>query len=197
MLIKLAKKKKQGRPSRGNYYPLMLRIYEKDYPRLKKNIEHLSKINKTSINDTIQEICYNFFGKIKFNVLDKLDKLREENRILNREVKQLNKIINKKDIELNILKNQLEKLEKTSRTKSKQEILENKRHKKIKNNTPKKKVCILVSGSLLKELNYFLIDQYGGVFGHIGKSFEKGIRLLLNKESKDRRSEVSDRKSVV
>lgn len=38
---------------------------------------------------------------------------------------------------------------------------------------------MLISRSVLKELNYFLVDQYGNVFGHIGESFEEGIKLWL------------------
>lgn len=183
----MAKKKKQGRPTKGAHNDLMIRIYEKDYPRLRNNIELLSKINETSLSYTIQEILYNFFSKTKINVLNKLDKLRKENNILNQEINQLNKIINKKDIGLNILKSQLEKI---SRTKNKQEILENKRYIKIKNNMPKKQINISLSCSLFAELNHFLVDRYGNVYGHISESFEKGIRLLLNKESKDHITEV-------
>ena len=48
--------------------------------------------------------------------------------------------------------------------------------------TDKKRVNVLVSSSLLKELNQFLADKYGGVFGHIGESIEAGLRMWLKKQ---------------
>ena len=51
--------------------------------------------------------------------------------------------------------------------------------KELVKNTDKKRVNMLISRSVLKELNYFLVDQYGNVFGHIGESFEEGIKLWL------------------
>lgn len=44
---------------------------------------------------------------------------------------------------------------------------------------------MLISRSVLKELNYFLVDQYGNVFGHIGESFEEGIKLWLKTQKEN------------
>ncbi|MHA1336667.1 MAG: hypothetical protein ACTSPW_13155 [Promethearchaeota archaeon] len=49
-------------------------------------------------------------------------------------------------------------------------------------NSKKKRINILISKTILEELNHFLVDQYGNVFGHISESFEKGIKLWLKKQ---------------
>lgn len=46
----------------------------------------------------------------------------------------------------------------------------------------RKRVNILISTSLLKELNIVLANKHGGVFGHVGKSIEEGLELWLKKE---------------
>lgn len=51
-------------------------------------------------------------------------------------------------------------------------------------NTDKKRVNVLISNSLLKELNLFLADKHGNVFGHIGKSFEAGLQMWLKKQKR-------------
>lgn len=48
----------------------------------------------------------------------------------------------------------------------------------------KKRVNMLISRSLLKDLNHYLVDMYGNVFGHIGESFEEGLKLWLKTQKK-------------
>ena len=48
--------------------------------------------------------------------------------------------------------------------------------------TPKRRVNVLISSSLLKELNQFLANKHGNVFGHIGESFEEGLKLWLKNQ---------------
>jgi len=168
----MAKKKRIGRPPKGDKAGecdiITLRIYKKN-SKLKKNLDNFAQINNSSLNEIIVDILYNFINKINFNILEKL---REENESLNQKIIQLNNLINKKDKEMNSLKKQHEQ--------RKQRILEIKKRRESIKDTPKKHINILIPGSLLKELNHFLVDQYGNVFGHISESFEKGIKLLLN-----------------
>ena len=41
---------------------------------------------------------------------------------------------------------------------------------------------MLISKALLKELNRFLVEKYGNVFGHIGESFEAGLEMWLKEQ---------------
>lgn len=46
----------------------------------------------------------------------------------------------------------------------------------------KKRVNILISSSLLKELNIYLANKHVSIWGHIGESFEEGLKMWLKKE---------------
>jgi hypothetical protein len=46
----------------------------------------------------------------------------------------------------------------------------------------KKRINIFIPSSLLKELNIHLVNKYVSVWGHIGESFEEGLRMWLDKE---------------
>ncbi len=46
----------------------------------------------------------------------------------------------------------------------------------------KRRVNVLISSSLIKELNQYLADKHGNVFGHVGESFEAGLKMWLKKQ---------------
>lgn len=54
----------------------------------------------------------------------------------------------------------------------------------MEKNTDKKRINLLISRSLLEELNHYLVDKHGNVFGHIGESFEEGLKLWLKTQKK-------------
>ncbi len=107
------KKKKQGRPEKGPHERINLRIYEKFYPGLKKNLDRLSN-DSPSLSDYILNVLQ---SHVKIQNLDTsglgvgglfnrlFENLKTEKEVL--ESKFLNESFNKKPILKNYIKNQI------------------------------------------------------------------------------------------
>ena len=59
----------------------------------------------------------------------------------------------------------------------------------VKKNGSKKRINLLISRDLLEDLNHHLVDTYGNVFGHIGKSLEESLRFWLEEQKKIKKAD--------
>ena len=48
--------------------------------------------------------------------------------------------------------------------------------------TDKIDVCLRISGKVYKELNRTILEKYGKIYGHIGKSVEEALKLWIKNQ---------------
>jgi translation initiation factor 2 alpha subunit (eIF-2alpha) len=62
-----------------------------------------------------------------------------------------------------------------------------KEKKKIKFMTESKtRICLDVSEDVYKEFNMQILEKYGKIYGHLGKTVEEGMRLWIKNQQKKR-----------